>query len=156
MCPLKVSWGEGDDRGWDSWMASLTQQAWVWARSRSCWWTGKPGLLQSMGSQREGHDWVPELICVYIYMYINCTWSSRSSAFLPLLCPQWNMSSMSVNHQVSFSWTSLYSTSVFSVRIYRCASRLVFSFLWSYLHPLLVYLMQPCDFKCVVAGLNFS
>jgi len=43
--------GEGDDRGWDGWMASPTQWTWVWAGSGSWWWTGKPGVLQSMGSQ---------------------------------------------------------------------------------------------------------
>ena len=42
--------GEGDDRGWDGWMASLTQWTWVWASSRSWWWIGKPGMLQSMES----------------------------------------------------------------------------------------------------------
>ena len=52
--------GEGDDRGWDGWMASLTQWTWIWASSRSCWWTWKPGVLQSMGSQRVRHDWVTE------------------------------------------------------------------------------------------------
>ena len=49
--------GEGDDRGWDGWMASPTPWTWVWANSRSWWWTGRPGVLQSMGSQRVGHDW---------------------------------------------------------------------------------------------------
>ena len=44
--------GEGDDRGWDGWMASLTPWTWVWVNSGSCWWTGRPGVLQSMGSQR--------------------------------------------------------------------------------------------------------
>ena len=53
--------GEGDDRGWDGWMASLTRWTWVWARSRSWWRTGRPGVLQSMGSQRVGHDWATEL-----------------------------------------------------------------------------------------------
>ena len=43
--------GEGDDRGWDGWMASLTQWTWVWANSGSWWWAGRPGVLQSMGSQ---------------------------------------------------------------------------------------------------------
>ena len=43
--------GEGDNRGWDAWMASLTRWTWVWINSRSWWWTGKPGMLQSMGSQ---------------------------------------------------------------------------------------------------------
>ena len=53
--------GEGDDRGWDGWMASPTQWTWVWASSRSWWWTGKPVVLQSMGSQRVGHNWATEL-----------------------------------------------------------------------------------------------
>ena len=57
---LKVG-GEGDDRRWDGWKASLTQWAWVWVSSGSWWWTGKPDVLQSMGSQRVGHDWVTEL-----------------------------------------------------------------------------------------------
>ena len=45
--------GERDDRGWDGWMASLTQWTWVWENSRSCWWTGRPVVLQPMGSQRD-------------------------------------------------------------------------------------------------------
>ena len=53
--------GEGDDGGWDGWMASPTQSTWVWVTSRSWWWTGKPSMLQSMGSQRVGHDWTTEL-----------------------------------------------------------------------------------------------
>ena len=53
--------GEGDDQRWDGWMASLTQWTWVWVSSRSWWWTGRPGVLQSMGSQRVGHDWATEL-----------------------------------------------------------------------------------------------
>ena len=53
--------GEGDDRGWDGWMASLTRWTWVWVNPRSWWWTGRPGVLRFMGSQRVGHDWVTEL-----------------------------------------------------------------------------------------------
>ena len=53
--------GEGDDRGWDGWMASLTWWIGVWVNSRSWWWTGKPGVLQPMGSQRIGYDWATEL-----------------------------------------------------------------------------------------------
>ena len=49
------------DRGWDSRMASPTQWAWVWVNSRSWLWTGRPSMLQSVGSQRAGHDWVTEL-----------------------------------------------------------------------------------------------
>ena len=50
--------GEGDKRGWNSWLVSPTQWTWVWASSRSWWRTGKLGVLQSMGLQRVGHDWV--------------------------------------------------------------------------------------------------
>ena len=52
---------EGDDRGWDGWMASPTQWTWVWVNSWSWWWTGRPGVLQFMGLQRVGHDWATEL-----------------------------------------------------------------------------------------------
>ena len=54
---------EGDERGWDGWMASLTRWTWAWASSGSWWWTGKPGVLQSLGSQGVGHDWATELNC---------------------------------------------------------------------------------------------
>ena len=53
---------EGDDRGWDGWMASPTRWTWVWVNSGSWWWTGRPGVLRFMGSQRVGHDWVTDLI----------------------------------------------------------------------------------------------
>ena len=58
---LKVG-GKGDDRGWDGfWMASPTQWAWVWVNSESWWGTGRPGVLQSMGSQRVGYNWATEV-----------------------------------------------------------------------------------------------
>ena len=53
--------GEGDDRGWDGWMASLIWSKWVWVSSGNCWCTGKPGMLQSTWSQRVGHNWATEL-----------------------------------------------------------------------------------------------
>ena len=53
--------GEGDDRGWDGWIASWTRWTRVWVSSGSWWWTGMPGVLQSMGSQRVGHNWATEL-----------------------------------------------------------------------------------------------
>ena len=52
--------GEGDNRGWDGWMASPTRWTWVWINSRSWWWTGRPGVLQSTGSAKSGtqlSDW---------------------------------------------------------------------------------------------------
>ena len=57
---LKVG-GEGGDRGWDDWMASPTQWTWVWVSSGSWWWTGRPGELQFMGSQRAEYYWVTKL-----------------------------------------------------------------------------------------------
>ena len=53
--------GEGDDRGWDGWMASPSQWTWVWVNSSRWGWTGRPGVLQSMGSQRVGDNWATEL-----------------------------------------------------------------------------------------------
>ena len=55
------SGGEGDDREWDDWMASLTRWTWVWVNSGSWWWTGRPGVLRFMGLQRVRHDWATEL-----------------------------------------------------------------------------------------------
>ena len=55
------AWGEGDYRGWDGCMASLTQWTWAWVDPRIWWWTGRPGVLRFMGSQRVWHDWATEL-----------------------------------------------------------------------------------------------
>ena len=77
--------GEGDDRGWDSWMASLTQWTWVWASSRSWWWTGKPGVLQSMESQRFRHNWVTELTELLSHVWFFVTpWTAASQAPLSM------------------------------------------------------------------------
>ena len=72
--------GKGDDRGWDGWMASLTRWTWVWVNSGSWWWTGRPGVLQFMGSQRVRQDWVTELnradTCFIHYtVTISNTWT---------------------------------------------------------------------------------
>ena len=64
--------GEGDDRGWDVCMASLTQWTWVWVSSGSWWWTGKPGVLQSLESQRVGHDWATELNWTDTVLHNGC------------------------------------------------------------------------------------
>ena len=53
--------GEGDDRGWDGWMASLTRWTWVWVKSGSWWWTGRSGVLQSTGLQTVGYNWATGL-----------------------------------------------------------------------------------------------
>ena len=111
--------GEGDDRGWDGWMASLTRWTWVWVISRSWWWTGRPGVLRFMGSQKvgHGHDWATELNWTEtVFLFCNashcvCRW------FLALLChpvklgfekvaqENDNMAGTTVNEK----WTILYS-----------------------------------------------
>ena len=63
---------EGDDTGWDAWMASLTRWTWVWVNSESWWWTWRPGVLRFMGSQRVQHDWATEL-----------NWISQNDQWLP-------------------------------------------------------------------------
>ena len=61
-----------DNRGWDDLMASPTQWAWVWASSRNWWWTGKSGMLQSMGLQRAGHNWATEMnTCGFLFYNSN-------------------------------------------------------------------------------------
>ena len=70
--------GEGEDRGWDGWMASLTQWTWVWVDSGSWWWTGRPGVLWFMGLQRFGHDWVTELKGIIDLWAGSCRWGGPS------------------------------------------------------------------------------
>ena len=68
--------GEGDNRGWDGWLASRTQWTWVWTRSRSWWMTGKPGVLQSMGSKRVS-DWGTEPNWrLFVNLWSNSMWNS--------------------------------------------------------------------------------
>ena len=60
-CWERLRAGEGNDRGWDDWMASVTQWTCVWMDSGIWWWTGRPDVLGFMGLQRVGHDWVTQL-----------------------------------------------------------------------------------------------
>ena len=78
--------GERDDRGWNGWMASLTQWTWAWVNSGSWWWTGWPGVLWSTGSGRVRLDWVTELnwteyypVWIYHILLISlcCFWMDR-------------------------------------------------------------------------------
>ena len=73
--------GKGDDRGWDGWMASPTQWTLVWVDSGSWWWTGRPGVLQFMGSQRVRHDWVTSL-SLFTFMHWRRKWQP-TPVFLP-------------------------------------------------------------------------
>ena len=114
--------GEGGDRGCDAWMASPTRWTWVWVNSGSWWWTGRPGVLQFMGSQRIGHDWVTELnwtelktllaitgifkinVCVLQGIDQICYSSEVSLVFL-LLSLHWKLIHFSLNISCSlFFW----------------------------------------------------
>ena len=74
-----------DDRRWDGWMASTTRWTWVWASSRSWWWTGRPGVLLPIGWQRVRHNWVTELTdlekkkkkCSW-----DCTWFTEPKYYM--------------------------------------------------------------------------
>ena len=86
--------GEGDVRGWDGWMASPTRWTWVWVNSGSLWWTGRPGMLQLMGSQRVGHDWATELnwdehncAIVWTFFGIAFLWDWNENWPFPVLWP---------------------------------------------------------------------
>ena len=80
--------GEGDDREWDGWMASLTQWTWIWVNSGSWWWTGRPGMLQSMGSQSQTRlNWLTD-------WQRNRNISFRGLAELMLKCPYYPKQSM--------------------------------------------------------------
>ena len=93
----ELNWGvEGDDRGQDGWMASLTQWTWVWVNSGRRWKTGKLGMPQSMCSQRVRHDWAAEQqqremwvqvgLCKFVFM------AKDSGAYLHVM--EWSMESL--------------------------------------------------------------
>ena len=91
-CWERLRAGEGDDRGWDGWMASPTQWTWVWVNSGSWWWTGRPGVLRFMGSQRVGHDWATELNWTDTRKGVSCgRWESWEKI---LSMPSFNSSSV--------------------------------------------------------------
>ena len=86
--------GEGDDRGWDGWTASTTRWTWVWAISRSWWWTGKPCVLQSLGSQRVRHNWVTELTgkgkyLIVFLLILVLKWRPKNTNSRTSLVVQW-------------------------------------------------------------------
>ena len=81
-CWERLKAWEGDNRGWDGWMASLTQWTWVWVSSGNWLWTGRPGVLWSMGSQRVRHDWVTEQATIYCYACVH----AKSPQFCLTFC----------------------------------------------------------------------
>ena len=78
--------GKRDDRRWEGWVASLTRWTWVWASSGSWWWTGKPGVVQSMGSQRGRHDWTTVLNWMRYFVLFSYQVRKPYEYFTPLTC----------------------------------------------------------------------
>ena len=95
-----IGGGKGDDRRWDGWMASLIQWTWVWVNSRRWWWTGRPGMLRFMGSQRVGHDWATELNWTELNPFIiHRSFRSQEHPILekrspPLLSEAWGLTTV--------------------------------------------------------------
>ena len=123
---LRAGW-EGDDRGWDGWtedeMALPTQWTWVLVDSGSWWWTGRPGVLRFMGSQRVGHDWATELNSKNISRTVSVVvdrvgsvhfpivpWSSLhfSSTVGPLICNRCYLQGFSLLHLSLPRWFPLF------------------------------------------------
>ena len=76
--------GEEAVRGWDGWMASPMQWTWTWANFGRWWGTERPGVLQSMRSQRVGHDWVTEQQqqqLLMLTLHLLCFWHCSKHAF---------------------------------------------------------------------------
>ena len=92
--------GDGDDGGWGGWTASPTQWTWIWVSSGSWWWTGRPGLLQSMGSQRVGHDWVTEVNWTDHSEHHLLDCMAKQTCQTSVLCPRGTWSTC----RVSESW----------------------------------------------------
>ena len=84
--------GEGDDRGWDGWMASQTQWTWVWASSERWWWTGEPGMLQSMGSQKRQTGLSEWTVLFSAYHILSQSSLLSLLGFIQMLCNPWNIS----------------------------------------------------------------
>ena len=100
-CWERLKAKEGGDRGWDGWMASLTQWTWVWANSGRQWWIGKPRVLQSMGLQRVGHDWENNnIFCYFMCLSGLILWNKWTSLFFnnQSICLFWNVQEESHNH----------------------------------------------------------
>ena len=98
---LKVG-GKGDDRGWDGWMASLTEWKWVWVNSGSWRWIGRPSMLQSMGSQRIGHDWTTEL------NWTENTDKEGSKVIVPIYSPSFGVWELLLFHILTNTWYFLF------------------------------------------------
>ena len=94
--------GEGDDRGWDGWLTSPTQWTCVWVGFGSWWWTGKSGMLQSMGSLRVRHDWVTELTD-WLKCLSTDQWIRKCEIYMNIIQPQ-KEGNLAIFDNTDWSW----------------------------------------------------
>ena len=154
--------GEGGNRGWDGWMASLTQWSWVWANSGRQWWTGKPGMLQFIGLQEVRHDLATEHHHTKEHFWLHrCYISNNFDNFIPriidkyLLNAYWlrhyyrqkNQTGPWSLHRLSMAWAlpALHKTETI------CASRPLF------ILPVSVFFLAPSSaspFNCHLLSLK--
>ena len=96
--------GEGDNRGWDGWMASPTRWTWIWVDSGSWWWTGRPGMLQITGSQRVGHDWGTEHTHIAVLQCcVSFCWTTVNQPYIHVW--KWKWKSLSRVRFFATPWT---------------------------------------------------
>ena len=115
--------GEGGDRGWDGWMASPTQWTWVWVNSESWWWTGRPGVLWSMGSRRVRHE---EFIQIHVH-WVSDTFQP-CHPLSPPCPPAFSLSKhqSGSSHQVANYWSFSFSISLSN----KCSGLIFFKIDW--------------------------
>ena len=122
--------GKGNNRGWDGWMPSPTRWMWVCVNSGRWWWTGRPGVLRFMGSQRVGHNWATELNWkkknLDWWLFSSLRYSADSSVDLFLLSRLVFTVLLGTNDLVSFITSRKYWDSFFPLPI--C---LFYNFLYS-------------------------
>ena len=98
---LVAGW-EGDNRGWDGWMASPTRWTWVWV-NWNWWWTGRPGILQSMELQRIRYDWASELNWAELKYGISQKEESKYFPNIPQHIYTWQLICITVKHSLLFT-----------------------------------------------------
>ena len=111
-CWEKIDSGRrrGRQLGWDGWVASLTQCTWVWVSSGSWWWTGRPGVLQSMELQRVGHD-STELNWLYLLLWARIPYKKYRSRHNQQKCLKYNTCTLKNNRMILFHFQGKPSTS---------------------------------------------
>jgi len=135
-------------RGWHGWMASPTWWAWVWVSSRSWWWTGKPGLQQSMGSQGVRHDWATELNWTELRIQLNPPQSYNSSGvfwFVSSRLPKKQESYLLCWARVKRNGHGLWSQA--QLNLYCSSSTHCLCGLWPLTEPLWAFFFNEADIK---------